>query len=174
MFLRPARMADEAQMRAGHEELHPINFAYLVHPELSWGEQLNLMDTSAQGVNLPAGRVPADFLVAEVPSAATGEPDLVGRVSIRHTLTPVLEQIGGHVGYAVRPAFRRHGYGTQMLRLSIERLRAIGVEDVLVTCDDDNIGSIRVIEACGGMLADVQQWADGIPGTRRYWIDSRA
>ena len=43
----------------------------------------------------------------------------------------------------------------------------------LVTCDNDNIGSIRVIERCGGVLEDLRHVADGVPPKRRYWIDSR-
>ncbi len=61
-----------------------------------------------------------------------------------------------------------------MLRLSVQRLADLGVHDVLVTCDDDNIGSIRVIEGCGGVLDDIRHIAQGAPPKRRYWIDSCA
>ncbi|WP_431473075.1 GNAT family N-acetyltransferase [Ornithinimicrobium sp. W1665] len=43
------------------------------------------------------------------------------------------------------------------------------MERVLVTCDDDNAGSARVVEACGGVLEDVRTVA-GHPPARRYWI----
>ncbi len=168
--LRPPRMADEAAMRAGHAELSEIGFAFLFSPELSWGEQLDTFERQAQGIDLARGHVPADFLVGEV---GTEIPEIVGRVSIRHTLTPMLFELGGHVGYAVRPAFRGRGYATAMLRLAVQRLAEHGVDDVLVTCDEDNIGSIRVIERCGGVLEDIRHVADGVPAKRRYWIDSR-
>ncbi len=45
--------------------------------------------------------------------------------------------------------------------------RAAGVGRVLVTCDDDNLGSIAVIERCGGRRDP--GWP-GDDGTRRYWI----
>lgn len=159
-------MGDEEPMRAAHAELSAEGFAFLFDPHRSWGEQLDVFDREARGVGLPAGRVPCDFLVAQV------GPEIVGRVSIRHTLTPVLLAIGGHIGYAVRPAVRRRGHATAMLGLSVQRLAALGVQEVLVTCDDDNLASTRVIERCGGVLEDVQTVADGVPAKRRYWITS--
>ncbi|MGB3827464.1 MAG: GNAT family N-acetyltransferase [Ornithinimicrobium sp.] len=175
MRLRPARMADEAAMRAGHAELSDVGFAYLFHPELSWGEQLDIFEREARGAHLPPGQVPGDYLVAEVAEVGpAGAAGVVGRVSIRHSLTPVLFEIGGHVGYAVRPAFRGRGYATAMLRLSVLRLAELGVDEVLVTCDEDNTASRRTIERCGGVLEDIRHVAEGVPGKRRYWIDSRA
>nr|WP_277601937.1 GNAT family N-acetyltransferase [Brevibacterium linens] len=105
----------------------------------------------------------AEFLVAEV----DGRP--VGRTSIRYELNDFLFTLGGHVGYAVAPEFRRRGYARQILSLSIERLRSAGVESVLVTCDETNTASASVIEQCGGVLEDVRENGDG-PPKRRYWI----
>jgi predicted acetyltransferase len=42
---------------------------------------------------------------------------------------------------------------------------------VLVTCDDSNIGSRAVIEACGGRLGNVVDSVVDGPRVRRYWID---
>jgi predicted acetyltransferase len=166
LVLRPPRMSDEDQLRAGHAELVQEGFPYLFHPELPWGEQLDLIDREARGVDLPPGRVRGDYLVAQL------GPDLVGRVSVRHALSPLLLEIGGHVGYAVRPAFRGRGLATAMLRASVHRLAGLGVTEVLVTCDDDNPASAAVIERCGGVLEDVRRFADEAPAKRRYWIRS--
>lgn len=170
LTLRSPKMNDEAAMRTGHDELIGEGFAFLFDPDRSWGDQLDLIERQAQGRDLDRGDVRADFLVGEI-----GErpPQIVGRVSIRHTLTPLLFEIGGHVGYAVRPAFRGRGYAVEMLRLSVQRLADLGVDDVLVTGDDDNVASIRVIERSGGILDDIRHVADGVPPKRRYWIDSR-
>ncbi len=167
LVLRAPTMGDEEQVRAGHAELTAESFPYLFHPELSWGEQLDRIDREARGVDLPPGRVRAEYLVAQVGT------DLVGRVSLRHSLTPLLLEIGGHVGYAVRPAFRGRGYATAMLRQSLHLLAALSVTEVLVTCDDDNVASVRVIERCGGVLQDIRRLADEAPPIRRYWIQHR-
>lgn len=120
--------------------------------------------STSMGSGPGSERVRADYLLAEVDGV------VVGRVSIRHSLTDHLRRVGGHVGYAVGPQFRRRGHATEILRQSVERLRAEGVTRVLVTCDDDNMGSRRTIEACGGVLEDIVD--SGGRRKRRYWIDS--
>ena len=35
--------------------------------------------------------------------------EFLGRISIRHRLTPTLLEVGGHIGYDVRPTARRRG-----------------------------------------------------------------
>jgi predicted acetyltransferase len=72
--------------------------------------------------------------------------------------------------YCVLPRHRRRGYATAILRQSLLIARATGVERVLVTCDDGNVGSATVIEACGGKLDSVIRTAPEAPPTRRYWI----
>ncbi|MFC7456089.1 GNAT family N-acetyltransferase [Brachybacterium sp. GCM10030267] len=111
------------------------------------------------------GRVPAEFLVAEVPGTA------IGRVSIRYRLNAALLEVGGHVGYAVGPEFRGKGYGQQILRAAVGRLAAHGVDHVLVTCDASNAASSALIERCGGQLEDLREGPGGRV-TRRYWITS--
>lgn len=82
-----------------------------------------------------------------------------------------LRTIGGHVGYAVRPAYRQRGYGTEMLRQAICALSELGVTSVLVTCDDDHAASIRMTERHGGVLEDSLFLTDG-RRKRRYWIQT--
>ena len=76
---------------------------------------------------------------------------------------------GGHIGYVVLPSHRGRGHATEILRQSVERARAGGVDRVLLTCDDTNVASARVIERCGGALEAVVPDEDGHP-MRRYWI----
>jgi len=117
----------------------------------------------ALGQDLPPGLVPATFLVAEV------DGELVGRTSIRHELNPDLEREGGHIGYGVVPAHRGRGWATEILRQSLIVARALGVDRALLTCDDDNLASARVIERNGGVLADRVDILGSL--IRRYWID---
>lgn len=92
--------------------------------------------------------------------------DYLGRLAIRHRLTDFLLEVGGHIGYDVRPTRRREGHATAMLRQSLPWARGLGIDPALVTCDDDNVGSIRVIEAAGGELEDVRG------DKRRYWVST--
>ncbi|MFF3543616.1 GNAT family N-acetyltransferase [Streptomyces platensis] len=89
----------------------------------------------------------------------------LGRVTFRHRLTPSLLTWGGHIGYGVRPGARRCGHATAMLRAALPVAQhELGIDPVLVTCDDTNTGSRKVIEACGGIFED--QRDDKL----RYWF----
>jgi predicted acetyltransferase len=113
----------------------------------------------------PTGHVPCTFLWI----VDDAEPDTyLGSLAIRHRLTPFLLEVGGHIGYSVRPSARRRGVATAALREALPLARALGIDPALVTCDDDNTGSRRVIEANGGVLEDVRG------AKRRYWVSTRA
>ena len=97
--------------------------------------------------------------------------EFIGRISVRYELTLKLLRSGGHIGYEVRPGYRGRGLGHHALKLGMEHLGAGGVSAFLLTCRDDNAGSIRIIEATGGLLENVVEHPD-IPGKmiRRYWV----
>lgn len=121
--------------------------------------------------NLPRGQRPASKgLITPMPAASNGWVSV--RAAHKGTeLNDFLLQVGAHVGYAVRPAFRGRGYATGILELSLDVLREAGLDGALVTCDDDNVASARVITRCGGVLEDLRQEnPDEVP-KRRYWID---
>lgn len=94
--------------------------------------------------------------------------DYLGAIDLRHYLNAFLHDVGGHIGYSIRPSFRRRGLATWALGAVLPEARALGLDRVLVTCDDDNIGSARSIERNGGVLEDVRATSAGIK--RRYWI----
>ena len=78
----------------------------------------------------------------------------IGEISIRHRLTDDLKRYGGHIGYGVRYSEWNKGYGTLMLRLALEKTKNIGITNALITCDDDNYGSAKVMENNGFVLQD--------------------
>lgn len=100
------------------------------------------------------------------------EGEVVGFVSFRHELNEWLREAGGHIGYSVRASRRRQGYASAGLELALDRARELGLDRVLITCDDDNVGSYRTIERAGGVLQDVSDQSErGHALLRRYWID---
>ena len=167
LILRPLAPGDEQAARAAQEALTADGFPFLLerHAGTSWTQYLDAVARVRAGVGLAAGRVPATFLVAEV------DRRIVGRASIRHELSDWLLARGGHIGYCVLPDARRRGYAGEILRQSLVIARSYGVRDALLTVDDDNVASIRVVEAAGGRL-DPDWPADELDGrpVRRYRI----
>jgi predicted acetyltransferase len=165
--LRPPRAEDEAPVRAAQELLaaDDFEFALGLSPEAAWPDYLRTLASLHAGIDVPADRVPASFLLADVGGV------LVGRTSIRHELNDWLLAHGGHIGYGVLPDHRRRGYAREILRQSLIIARAHGVDRALLTCDDDNVGSIATIEGAGGRLDEAWPRVDGPPARRRYWID---
>lgn len=168
LYLRPLTPGDEPEVREAQKvmETEGFGFAIGLSRQLSWDRYLIQMGRIRDGIGLPAGYVPASFLVA----IAGGQ--IVGRTSIRHRLNDDLLREGGHIGYCVLADFRRRGYATEILRQSLIYTRVLGIERVLITCDDRNVASARTIESCGGALEGVVD--DGRRLLRRYWIGEDA
>ena len=163
--LRGLRIQDESSASAGHRELAEEDFAFLPFFDAGepWNAYLARVALLSSGQGLPPGFVPWSDLYAVVDGA------VVGQVSVRHELTESLARVGGHIGYSVRPAYRRRGYATSLLRAGLGIARDLGIEQALVTCADDNVGSAGVIERCGGVLEDVVD-VPGHASRRRYWV----
>src|SRR4051812_2811052 len=163
--LRPPRLDDESLVRAAHAELleEDFQFALGLEPDTAFEEWVARLDAHRCGRDL-GDWVPGTFLLADVDGA------VVGRVSVRHELNDWLASEGGHIGYGVLREHRRRGYATEILRQSLVVARAVGVDRVLVTCDDNNLGSAAAIEANGGVRDAVRPLAGEAP-MRRYWIE---
>jgi predicted acetyltransferase len=123
-----------------------------------------LQDQSA-GLNLPEGFVPATMFWF------IDNEELIGRLQIRHELTPFLLKHGGHIGYYIKPSKRNLGYGNKILSLGLQEARKIGLKKVLITCDEDNSGSRKIIESNGGVQENSIETEKGKPKTLRYWIN---
>ena len=120
----------------------------------------------SDGRNLPVGWVPQTtfWLVRDAQR-------ILGCSRLRHRLTSFLAEHGGHIGYDVRPSERRKGYGTRLLQLTLAEARSVGLTKVLITADETNVPSWRIIERNGGQCEPrgVRREADAV---RRYWIST--
>ncbi len=102
----------------------------------------------SRGERLAPGWVPCTTRFAERDGA------LLGVVNVRHAVDARLARFGGHVGYSVRPSARRAGVGHALLAAGLDILSSLGVEAAVLTCAPNNAGSIRIIEAAGGLRRD--------------------
>ncbi len=118
-------------------------------------------------IDLPTNYVPSTYLWLV-------EDDLfIGEINIRHYLNELLNRYGGHIGYGIRYSLWNKGYGTFMLKEALLYSKeSLGLNKVLITCNDDNSGSSKVIEKNGGILQDkIVNHIEGVDKlSRRYWI----
>lgn len=131
------------------------------------GDLLAHLDDMRHARNLPDGWVGATTLWL----VDDKKQRFLGQIDIRHELTDSLLRYGGHIGYAIRLGEWNKGYGTLMLSLALPCAKELGITRCLITCDDDNPGSARVMEKNGFVLGDkVPNVIDGQAiVTRRYW-----
>lgn len=129
----------------GHHYYVPLNIKEL---EKKFDEYIHQLHEESKGRNLPDGYVPhTTFWLVD------GDK-FIGRIDIRHELNEWLKNEGGHIGYDIRPSERKKGYGTKILQKGIEKAKELGLNNVLITCDIDNIPSNKVIQKNGGELQD--------------------
>lgn len=112
--------------------------------------------------DIPSEHVPASqYLIKD-------DGEIVGFVNIRHKLNDYLRAQGGHIGYSVIPSKRKRGYASFGLKTALKECKKLGIENALVTCDDDNLASYKTIEKCNGVLDSVFE-GNG-EKVRRYYI----
>jgi len=129
---------------------------------LNVSEYVPYTKEAAEGKNLPKGWVPNSTFWLIV------DGEFVGHGNIRHELNDWLSRIGGHIGYTIAPKHRRKGYGTKILELLLPEAARLGHEKVLMTCDEDNVGSRKIIERVGAEFEGGAEWEG--KQIRRYWL----
>lgn len=159
---------ESAYMRMREDfEREPSQTAFRFAPLGPGGlaEHVAHLEAQERGEGLPEGHVPQTtfWLVRNSES-------VIGEARLRHKLTPALEQVGGHIGYAIRPSERHMGYATKMLRLVLKEAKKLGLKRVLLTCDPENTASARVMLKNGAFQGtDSTDPETGKPHSR-YWI----
>ena len=123
-------------------------------------EWLESNQNHEMGINLPEGWVSDIQLVA-----FSRDGQAVGFLNLRLRLNDYLLEVGGHIGYSIRPSERGKGYAKEALRQGLQVAKEKNIKRALVTCSTENPASRAVILANGGVYEDVRN------GTERYWID---
>ena len=86
---------------------------------------------------------------------AIEEDKIVGHGSVR--LNPEVDEninIYGHIMYGVVPSKRRKGYGTLICKLLIKKAKELGLENIIITCNNDNIASSLIIQNNNGVFLE--------------------
>lgn len=166
-LIKPSKEFIKSYQNAVEEyRLHQVNsYEFLDMPA---DKLLEYVKNFESGHNLPEGWVPSTYLWM------VDENEFCGEINIRHALTDALLHFGGNIGYGVRYSKWNQGIGTEMLELALKYAKEyLALDKVLITCNDNNYGSVHVIENNGGILQDkIENIIDGKRRiTRRYWIN---
>jgi predicted acetyltransferase len=169
--LRWPNTNDIKEIKKSCEEPWEDNFAFLHYfdslANSSFDKYIQILPHLGNRTFLPTGHVPCTFLLA-----FNELNEVVGRVSIRHELDANLSKVGGHIGYGVTPSHRKKGYATLILSETLRYIKKnlLHLTEVLLTCDDDNLGSIKTIEKNGGRFIDKFHSSELKTSKRRYKI----
>lgn len=170
LILRRPNPADEkavaemtAEFAAAGEEFIYGSSGVNRLPYAAWLEKI---EKGSKKEGLAPDRVPQHtYLGVLVP-----ENRLTGFVAIRPELNEALRNSAGNIGYSVRPSERKKGYGKAQLMAALRKIGEKGVEQALVTCDEDNAASASTILSCGG-VEDKPYIEENGAKQRRFWID---
>ena len=158
----------EALVEYQKEQSKPVNEDLLLLDKdmlaKDFSSYMNRLRGEALGKNLPKGYVPHTALWL------TDKNEFIGRVDMRHSLTEKLLQEGGHIGYDIRPSKRNQGYGKKILTFALAKAKTLGFTKVLITCDETNIPSKKILEAKGGIFENSVDLGEGKPRKLRCWI----
>lgn len=146
-----------------HEELRGTAFLETTEDFEEW---LDVLKKNFDEETVLPGYVPASTYMV-----LTDENEIVGMVGIRHRLNDELEKFSGNISYSIARKFRNQGFATQILKKALTVCEVYGMEDVLVTCDKDNLAGIRTIEKNNGKFENSVDRGDKI--INRYCIDIR-
>ena len=75
---------------------------------------------------------------------------MIAIANLRPELTEQLRNYGGHLGLAIRPSERRKGYGKTITLLLAEKAKALGIRELLLTCEAANTASVRLSKSLPG------------------------
>lgn len=142
------------------------NSEYYSEAMVDFSSYVQRLNDEAEGVNLREGYVPCShFWLVD------SQQKILGVIRVRHNIgNEFLSLEAGHIGYDIAPSFRGRGYGKLMLKLALPKAKKLGIEKALITADEDNYASRKVIEANGGQLENIVQGKVFPNPLARYWV----
>ena len=127
-----------------------------------WMQKIN--DDLSEEKSKARGRVPSVLYLA----FRKRDKKLIGIIQIRYALNEYLYNFGGNIVDSIRPSERNKGYSTKMIALALKEAKELGIGNVLMTCNKNNVASARTIIKNGGILENEVNENNKV--VQRYWI----
>lgn len=96
--------------------------------------------------------------------------EIIGITDLKHEFNNEVLNYTGQISYAVRPSKRHNNYGTEILKLILIYAKENNFSKVLITCDEDNVDSSKIIEKNNGDLENIIYNSLENKNIKRYWI----
>jgi len=95
---------------------------------------------------------------------------MIGEIMFRKALTPfLLTNSLGHIGYKIKHSERGKGYCSQALKMLLDKAWGEGYTELMISCNESNVPSARVIEKNGGILNRINKNSLGNT-EKEYWL----
>ena len=79
---------------------------------------------------------------------------IVGYLTIKRKI--IDSKTVGQLYFNIRPSDRKKGYGTKLLTAALKKCKDIQMSQVIISCPDESLGAIKLIERHGGKLAETK------------------
>jgi predicted acetyltransferase len=167
LILRTLTEQDETAFFQGMKEWNGEDLSWYTFdwkPSVPYLEMLVRLRKNSAGIDIAPQWVPSTMFYGFV------DGEIVGRISVRHRLNEKLKVRGGHIGYAVAPRFRGKGYASEMFRQSLPLCKDLGIDQLMITCADDNEASCKLLDKFGCRLAKKVFDPDSSETIRKYYL----
>ena len=125
------------------------------------------LQNNAKGIDIPE-----DWVTTHTFWMTNNEGVLLGVTRVRTCNdNEFVRNYAGNIGYDISPLNRQKGYGKTILKLGMEKAKSLGLDKLLITCNYDNVGSIKIIESNGGVFESEVFCESKNTLLRRYWIE---
>lgn len=152
-------------MAKDYKIANEMRYQEVFEDNFSFEEYIQKLVNNSKGEDLKPGYVPSStFWLID------NKEKILGVSRLRHYLVAHLEKEGGHIGYDVPPSQRKKGYGTILLKYTLEKAKKMGMRKILITCDTDNVGSSKIIQHNGGVLENEIISDNSGKKVSRFWI----
>lgn len=143
-LIKPEQKYLQSYYEACLETWGYVHDSYILHNPAEYDEWKTHIfedyENLENGIGLP------ECFVSSVTFWAVDGDKYIGTVNIRPELSERLKEYGGHIGIVIRKSCRRMGYGENFVKMALEKIFHMGVSEVLLTCEETNIGSKRILE----------------------------